>query len=193
MARPRKMRDFGGYSYERGSRRSLFSRDNEYSFRCLDCGTLRYVLPRELRRAARPRCLRCGGPLGETETSQERHVAREDAARVASGESGPADSPEPGVRCKECGAKYRDAAGFAVHLWQSVECRNYYWTGQPVVVINGLRVLQGTLHIEHKGAASWHLMGVVHESGLVAIVRCRTKTECLQWLALHAPQAGPEQ
>ena len=45
--------------------------------RCLSCGTIRKVLHREWIRAARPRCLACGGPLEASHKASGEHAKHE--------------------------------------------------------------------------------------------------------------------
>lgn len=49
-------------------------------FRCEDCGAKRFVTPRELNRAAKPRCHGCGSTRLEVQSD----VAKEDLAALAS-------------------------------------------------------------------------------------------------------------
>jgi ribosomal protein S27E len=60
---------------------------------CLDCGAMRFVYPSELNRAARVRCLKCGGTTavsrqggGKLATGQE--AARDQADRLRHKQSG---------------------------------------------------------------------------------------------------------
>jgi ribosomal protein S27E len=60
---------------------------------CLDCGAMRFVYPSELNRAARVRCLRCGGPTavsleGAGKLASGQEAAREQSARLRRQQSG---------------------------------------------------------------------------------------------------------
>lgn len=57
---PQYTDDYGGNAYG-GRRRTKRGLGTEVSLRCLDCETLVYLQPRELTRAMRPRCMKCGG------------------------------------------------------------------------------------------------------------------------------------
>lgn len=145
MGKP-TLSDFGGSNYPKRRKQNLV-KANVLSFRCRDCLTLRYVLPRELMRAARPRCLGCGGPLEETEASHKRHLEKMDSVRaVRCGERLPAQirSPKKLPKCLSCGTVYPDGLGLCGHLRRNPSCRQSYviegWWGE----YDGMRVLQGT-------------------------------------------------
>lgn len=48
---------------------------------CLDCGAFRLVPRRELNRAARVRCLQCGGPTEVSAMGRDRLATGQEAAR----------------------------------------------------------------------------------------------------------------
>lgn len=50
--------------------------------KCLDCGERRIVRHKEWIRAARPRCLRCGGPVEPSETAASEHAAHHDGRKA---------------------------------------------------------------------------------------------------------------
>ena len=152
MGKNPSVKDYGGASAHGRRRRTRISKETIYSFRCLDCAKLRYVAPRELGRAARPRCLHCGGPLEETAVSNKRHVERTDNVRRAKiGDTGGneeqldeyvkslgrfrvcrscgEDMTEEKKRCPGCGTLFmRNAIGCAtcslkLHWAMHPECR----------------------------------------------------------------------
>lgn len=172
------VKDYGGLAYGIRRRRTKLAKENVFSFRCLDCGAVRYVVPRELGRATMPRCLRCGGFLEDTQASRQRRIAKADTLRIARGEAGPAGLAETGVRCKSCGAKFRGTSFLALHLTQAAECLHHYWENLPVVIVKGLSVIKDSVHVERRGASNWHLRGVTRSGGLAEIIRRRTKREC---------------
>jgi len=111
MGKTPRVGDYGGNA---PLRRRSTSRakvvDKVLSFRCRECESLRYVAWKELGRAARPRCLKCGGTLIETSPSESRRVERLDALAIARGERD-GDEPKKVYRdefkaCDECGAKF---------------------------------------------------------------------------------------
>jgi len=50
--------------------------------KCLNCGETRKVSHREWIRAARPRCLACGGPVEPSTAAHEEHIDHEDVGRM---------------------------------------------------------------------------------------------------------------
>src|SRR5687767_10679686 len=108
MARKPKLTDYGSSFYP-GKRRANRVKENVLSFRCRDCKKMRYVLPRELIRAARPRCLACGGPLEETEANHERHLEKMETVRaLQTGEHAPEKTRSKQPVCRSCNTKYPD-------------------------------------------------------------------------------------
>lgn len=191
MGKQPSVRDHGG---ESAGRRSIIrTRENIYSFRCVECQAVRYVIPRELSRAAAPRCTKCGGALEQTEASRQRYVDRSDATRVALGTAGSAGEADPGIRCLVCGKKWSDGSYLAIHLRDTQECRDGYWRDQPIVVVNGLSVIQASLHIEHRGMNSWYVRGTMRSGVISQIVRYSTKGECLKAIAQASPRSGPRE
>jgi len=55
------------------------SRKRKYGHKCISCGKLRFISPVELCRAARQRCLGCGGTLTECDSAAERIACANDA------------------------------------------------------------------------------------------------------------------
>jgi hypothetical protein len=98
--------DYGGNHYGGRPRFAKVTKTTAVSLRCPDCNTMRWANRLELARAARPRCLECGGLLRETEAARKR-------AR------GPRPAPAPPRatdRCRACGAGFFGAPMLAAHL-----------------------------------------------------------------------------
>jgi len=49
--------------------------------KCLDCGERRIVYHKEWIRAARPRCLRCGGPIEPSKAAAKEHTVHYDGKK----------------------------------------------------------------------------------------------------------------
>jgi len=146
MGRKPTVSDYGGKSYP-GGRQTRLKKSNVLSFRCRDCKTVRYVLPHELGRAAQPRCLACGGPLEETETSHERHLERTEAIRAIQSGKRSLEQKRTSKKnpvCSSCGAIYSDGTGLAGHLRRNNSCRQSYVTAGRWGEYKGKKVLQGT-------------------------------------------------
>lgn len=54
---------------------------NKVRLRCRDCKAYRFVYLGEMYRAARPRCLECGGPVEESASGHDKALAAREAAR----------------------------------------------------------------------------------------------------------------
>lgn len=144
MGKKPTLSDYGSSKYPRRRKKSKI-KSNVLSFRCCDCQTVRYVLPRELIRAARPRCLACGGPLEETAASHERHLEKMEAVRaMRTGDRRPAQTRVKNPVCRSCGAMYPSTSSLAGHLRRNASCRQSYvrngWYGE----FQGMMVIQGT-------------------------------------------------
>ena len=138
--------DYGGNRTHRTPVHSDFT----HSLRCDSCGTLRYVTARELRRAARPRCLKCGGLLIETKTEEKKHKA--ERQRIL---------PDDVYRCANCGQALQfEARALAQHLLLKLDCFQYYRLNKPTTPAGALF---GTLWIEKKTFPrnAWIVCGVL--------------------------------
>lgn len=143
------VRDYGGVGgrLRPYGRKTKLRKENCYSFRCRDCSKLRQCSHWEVNRAARPRCLDCGGCLIETEPSEKRHVARMDNMAIAKGTKSEQTvgvkrkrlSKEARavahVRCPGCNAGFTDTTGYGKctahehlesHLKANIECAAEY-------------------------------------------------------------------
>ncbi len=73
MGKNPSMKDYAGNCYVTGKRkRTKIGSGKTQTFRCLDCGVMRHVSRLERNRAARPRCLACGGPIEMTMAEEKR-------------------------------------------------------------------------------------------------------------------------
>jgi len=144
MGRKPKLLDFGGHSYPRRRKSERTVSKSIMSFRCFNCQTVRYVQLRELGRAARPRCLACGGPIEETTASHERTLEKLGALQEAKTGLILPKSSRYYKKCLSCGTNYADVASMSMHLKINSSCRDKYicegWWGE----YQGYEVLRGT-------------------------------------------------
>jgi len=162
--------DYGGYAHDRpaGRRRVRRTSATHQSFRCDLCGAVRFVTSLELHRAARPRCLKCGGMLIETAAEAERH---EGARR-------PVEILDRRYRCRACGialARFSAWALFA-HLASSPECRLYFVEHRHVMACG---VLFGTLRIDRVRLAKWSLSGLSPEGEETVVALFRRQRDAM--------------
>lgn len=148
MGRKPTLRDFGSDVYPR-SQRTPCVQENVFSFRCRDCGTLRYVLPKELDRAARPRCLVCGGPLEETKESHKRHLERVEAARSIQEGAKTRGVSQHKHRCQSCHGVWNEAKDLVGHLRRNAACRKRYLEAGRFGSVTDREVFQGTAYAIH--------------------------------------------
>lgn len=119
--------DFGGNRYGKRARVSKATKENTQSFRCRDCDKLRYVTPRELLRAARPRCLGCGGTLIEGVASARRTLGTKTERKEAAAKTKDAiDEAAKLCKCWSCGFSAVSPATLAGHLSYDRMCRRDY-------------------------------------------------------------------
>ena len=161
------VKDYGGDHYVSGRRgRTRLNKENTASHRCLSCGALRYVLPRELRRAARPHCLRCGGALEETAALQRREYGTKTERKRKRPYASPAQ------RCRACGLAlgadffhFVDTIGAAYgrHLASSQECQAYHVKEKHLATIGGAVYFQDTLRVTRQGSGTrpWTVLGML--------------------------------
>lgn len=167
MRKTPNVNDYGGYAY--GRRRSTArTKDTTISMRCTDCGKLRYVTQRELDRAARPRCIGCGGPITEISVSRERREVD--------------DTPlyrQPTGRCFACGASLGMVAQkipleLATHLSSPdhTDCAaEYVKNRKTITTIKGLVLIGLTAYVARKAANKWQVVAVGGD-GKLAEVGC---------------------
>lgn len=99
------------------------------SHRCADCGSLRYTMPKEWNRAAKPRCLGCGGRLIETAVSSKRTIGmtpRETKKAVRAFHNQVKESVRYTQVCWSCGQRFELRLGLATHVSFSRTCRYDY-------------------------------------------------------------------
>lgn len=143
-----RSKDYGGNSYGGAPYRS--KPGSTLSFVCRDCQTLRYVSRRELRRASRPRCLRCGGPLLETDATAEKTMSDATASNAkALNESAP--YPKGHCRCWGCDVAYRKNFYLGKHIEETASCREQYSIKGKVTELAGARYYSGTFTILRDG------------------------------------------
>jgi len=110
------VRDYVGFGYGR-RKGTAMSTKGSIGFRCTSCNALRYVTKTQLTRRAKPRCLKCGGCVIESNEHQEKTKQhRQPLARAA------------GVRCKACGILFPILREIEKHFSHSVDCERYYIT-----------------------------------------------------------------
>lgn len=126
--------DYSGDNYGRSPRKTKLSKEHVKSHRCRDCNTLRYVTPLELTRAARPRCLACGGTLVEIEVSIKRELGGklEQKNRAKLSAKSLAEIRES-PKCWSCGFVADSPQFLAVHLVNHSECRYEYKADGKIV------------------------------------------------------------
>lgn len=144
MGRKPYVADYGGNCHRGRTKTTTFGRTR--TFWCLDCKTMRHCVPNELNRAAKPRCLKCGGPLEETKASTKRQLGtlgtpkerkqRQDdfaAARKTVAE---------GCKCQSCGASFGGPRMLAHHLRDESACAYDYKADKLVG-----ELYKGTAHL----------------------------------------------
>lgn len=143
MGKKTVLSDYGGSLYPI-RRRTRRIKKNLLSFRCRDCKTLCYVLPRELYRAARPHCTSCGGPLEETEPSHKRHLEKMEIVAVRKEGASVKIPRKKYPTCRTCDVSFPDASSLSSHLHRNETCRQKYimegWWGK----YKGFHIFQGT-------------------------------------------------
>lgn len=170
--------DYGGNRPSVRHRRANYGDSaGTVSMRCLDCDKLRYVTPKELQRAARPRCLCCAGPLEEIDVSRKRRGLTKKAKLAI------ASASKKTPRCKACGVKVPDfgrgqvAAGLALHMTGSRDCLRYYVDSGYVREICGFRVIAGTERSEKVGSM-FGIQAMLTSGAERVVLRNRTKRTC---------------
>lgn len=144
--------DYGGNGYGRRPRSTKVRIGSTRSYRCRDCDKLRYLSNRELQRAARPRCLECGGTLIETVAEERRTVGTPTARKKAAedmAETLAAVRKTP--RCLKCGAGYISEDYLQDHVVLSAECREEYCRSSDLKLCR--RIARGTAFCRQIGHA----------------------------------------
>lgn len=119
--------DYSGDSYGKKPRATRLEKTNVNSFRCRECNKLRYVTPRELTRAARPRCLGCGGTLVENEVSVKRTAGGKLERKTRAKQNAAALSDiRTSRKCWACGFHTASDRALAGHLVAQSDCRSEY-------------------------------------------------------------------
>src|SRR5580693_4382069 len=103
MGRKPRVTDFSGHSYQRPQ---SIIRSEAKSFRCDSCGKLQFLTPRVLSRAARPRCVACGGMLIESESSEARTIGKKSERNAKAKEMDRAITAlRTNIVCWSCGTR----------------------------------------------------------------------------------------
>jgi hypothetical protein len=165
--------DYAGHAWDRhrGARKRS-SKETTTSHRCRECGTLRYLTALQLNRAARPRCLGCGGTLVETEAVLDRTRDRRRSRIVL----------EPATKCKTCGRGFALVDQLAAHLTLDADCRREYLREDYVIWAGIHRALAGTLQPERIGNL-WAVVGLNADGGTITIMKGLLKREAEELIA----------
>jgi len=163
--------DYGGNAYG-GRRRVRRTKHTHQSFRCDSCGTVQFLTPRELARAQRPHCIRCGGLLLETAEEAKRHKPERRRVTNSLGT----------YRCAACGVAlgmFR-AISLASHLLTAPDCiQDFVADGKVfprVLCFDGQQrdFVLGTLYTVKLDTPPrgkpWGVMGVAVADGQIAVV-----------------------
>lgn len=142
-------------------------RDQEHtlSFRCRDCSTLRYVLPKELDRAAKPRCLKCGGTLLETKQTSKRRLEQQDSQRVSRFSSREISPVTTGFRCKSCRRKFSNVEALESHLQLAGECLKHYLNKGCLQTFQGKLILADTIDIRWFRSTKEYIVRAIFPGG----------------------------
>ncbi len=171
--------DYGGFAHDRGRRGEKVGRGSRHSMRCCSCGTLRYVLKKELTRAAPPRCMACGGALEETIAARKHEGLK------------PASPPQrvPRRRCPACGVAIDGNVELRNHLVASFDCARYHLAERqlPEWKQSGIFLIPGSMYIEKYASGRWGVFAVgVEKNGRVhvplLICQSKTRQDARDWL-----------
>lgn len=134
-------KDYGGNAH--GGKPYRNPPGSTLSYQCRDCRKVRYVSRRELNRAAKPRCLGCGGPLVETNTTAEKTMS-EATAENAKALNEAAPDPNGHCRCWGCELAFRKNYYLGKHLEESESCRQQYKIKNKLNEVSGGLFYAGT-------------------------------------------------
>lgn len=149
------------------------------SFRCLDCDKLRYVLQRELSRAARPHCLECGGCLEECDISRKREELPTKSQLAA-------NARVAGIRkqrrCPHCGRAIGNNDDLARHLRLFLNCLTFHACERALFTPDGLLVIPGTIVIEKVRTGKWKVVGMDSLGTTEELYSTTTRLECSRYV-----------
>lgn len=172
--------DYGGNRVHGSPGRHAVGRGSRHSMRCRDCGTLRYVLPVELRRAASPRCMACGGPLEQLEVDRKRMGLPK---RIEPSRS----TKLVTRRCPACGVPIRHNRDLAAHLVATLMCREYHGRERLVFPWQGAMVIPGSIIVERNDRSykRWEVVGISTGGAMVSMGTWTTKRMAQDWIQEH--------
>ncbi len=170
--------DYKGNSYgKRGGRSFKRSKETTQSFHCRDCGTLAYVPPYEWSRAAKPHCIRCGGPLLESKISQVRTLGTKTERKLKNKDVADALTKvamQP--KCWSCGVNVMDGDYLAMHLRSESGCVYEYKADAKMVRVfegtaEAVTVFQGTGKVfkESSRYKSWSVQALREDIQIVVL------------------------
>jgi hypothetical protein len=136
--------------------------------RCLDCNALRYLDIATANRAAKPHCIKCGGPLEEIDVSRKRWDLPTKTQLASELEKRKERKKENKIRCLGCGITFSEPSAsigkdlseyLAVHLQGNEKCCDAYVEEDEIVkVVNLSLAIIPTLYTEKQG---YNQVGVV--------------------------------
>lgn len=155
MPKGPSFKDYAGNCYTRGKRRrTKFGSNDDHTFRCNDCGAMRHVNNRELHRAARPRCLRCGGCIVETKAEEKRAYGTKTDRRLKQLAIDRAQAKMI-CQCWSCGTRFETHEMLALHLAARSDCVQDYKLDRKTIG----NWCEGTFYVIRRSSAKWALMG----------------------------------
>lgn len=175
--------DYGGKHYGGPAGVVTKCSEKQDSFRCLDCGTLRYVNRREWYRASRPRCLKCGGALDDTDATIK---------KVRGTIKPPPPLSVPRRRCEGCGKAIDSHKEMIAHLSPDSECRRLYSCEQktlPIPPFGFSRIIASTVIVEKgvtlKRSQPWGVFGITSLGQYVCMFQSHRKMDCDKYVREH--------
>ena len=186
MGKNPSVKDYAGNNYVRGSRfRTKLKKENVGSYRCRDCGTLRYVAPMEWRRAAKPHCIRCGGPLEETPESEKRSLGTKTERKRAQ-QSFELEKAQAKAQpqCRGCGARFHDRSFLAQHVALDTDCRLEYRVSR---INRSTACLGGTAYVHRAPGAykPWFVQALNAANGeLLVVERFQRKMDAEEMVSI---------
>jgi len=168
MKHPAKIDDYGGNRY--GSRyRTPMGSPGISSWSCRTCGCLRFVTRRELFRAAKQRCLKCGGTLIETKAEAKRHrVERALVEKIIA------------YRCRACGRNMGSFSpeNLSEHLLARRDCLHWFRENAERLPCGAIF---GTL-AARRSKAKWCVFGLTPDGRETVVSTHRTLYMAHEWM-----------
>jgi hypothetical protein len=184
MRKNPSVKDYKGNAYVRRRRYRTKLRDAK-SYRCLDCHHHCFLSDMEMRRRARPHCMRCGGPLEQTDATKKK-AAREVGGRRA--QQALDDRVDRGIAqarrireqkcwCDNCDQGFETPFALGEHL------RECSWCRQKAALVRALagtafavNVYRDALWIERRGGKA-NVKGLADKNVWVEVERYWTVRE----------------